>query len=69
MTPPPHTHTLPPHHVGVSSAGHALTGIEVEEFVDLRGGQSVPNFQLLDDEHLSGEGLLTTGTDANPSCY
>lgn len=56
------------HHVGVGSAGHALTSVEVEEFVDLWGGQSVSNFQLLDDEHLPGERLLTTGTDPDHRC-
>lgn len=52
---------LLPHHVGVSTARHALAGVEVEEFVDLRGGQSISNLQLLHDEHLPGDGLLTTG--------
>lgn len=53
----------------MSTAGHALTGVEVEEFVDLRGSQSVSNFQLLYDEHLPGEGLLATRTDPNPRCH
>lgn len=56
------------HHVGVGSAWHALTGVEVEEFVDLWGGQSVSNLQLLNDEHLPGEGLLAAGTNPDPYC-
>lgn len=60
---------LLPHHVGVSSAGHTLTSVKVEEFVDLWGGQSVSNFQLLDNEHLPGEGLLATGTNTYSSCH
>lgn len=59
---------LLPHHVGVSSAGHTLTSVKVEEFVDLRGRQSVSNFQLLDNEHLPREGLLAAGTNSYPSC-
>lgn len=53
------------HHVGVSSAWHALARVEVEEFVDLRRGQPVSNFQLLDDENLPGEGLLPIGKDSH----
>lgn len=50
---------LPAHHVGVGSPWHALTGIQVEEFVDLRRGQSVTHLQLLHNEHLSWERLLS----------
>lgn len=46
------------HHVGVGSAGHALTGVQVEELVELRGGQSVTHLQLLHNEHLPREWLL-----------
>lgn len=68
ITNPFHSAALLPHHVGVSSARHALTGVEVEELVDLWGGQSVSNFQLLHDEHLPGEGLLATRTDPQSRC-
>ena len=63
---PSPTASLLSHHVGVGSAGHTLAGVEVEEFVDLWGGQSISNLQLLDDEHLPGERLLATGSDADP---
>lgn len=62
----PHSASLLPHHVGVSTARHALAGVEVEEFVDLRGGQSISNLQLLHDEHLPGERLLTTRAGSRP---
>lgn len=55
----PNSAFLLPHHVGVGTARHALAGVEVEEFVDLRGGQSISDLQLLHDEHLPGERLLT----------
>lgn len=48
----------PPHHVGVRPAGHALAGVQVQELVDLGGGQPIPHLQLLDDEYLAREGLL-----------
>lgn len=63
------TASLLSHHVGVGSAGHTLAGVEVEEFVDLWGGQSISNLQLLDDEHLPGERLLATRSDADPRCH
>jgi len=63
------TSCVPSHHVGVGSAGHALARVEVEEFIDLWWGQSVPNLQLLDDEHLSGERQLAAGTDPDHSRY
>lgn len=62
----PHSASLLPHHVGVSTARHALAGVEVEELVDLRGGQSISNLQLLHDEHLPGERLLTTRAGSRP---
>lgn len=60
---------LPSHHVGVGSARHALAGVEVEEFVDLWGGQSVSNLQLLNNKHLPGERLFATGTHTDHSCH
>lgn len=46
------------HHVGVGSARHALTGVLVQELVDLRGSQTVSHLKFLDDKHLSGNRLL-----------
>lgn len=47
------------HHVGVSSARHALTGVQVQELVDLRGSQTVSHLQFLDDKHLAGKRLFS----------
>lgn len=43
----------------MGSAWHALAGVQVEELVNLGGGQSVSYLQLLHDEHLSGQRLLS----------
>lgn len=56
------------HHVGVSSPGHALARVQVKEFVDLGGSQSVPNFQLLDNEDLPGQGMFTSRTNPKSRC-
>lgn len=51
------------HHIGMGSSGHALARVEVQELVDLRGGQAIADLQLLDDENLPGNGLLPSRTD------
>lgn len=50
--------TTGPYHVGVGAPRHALACVEIQELVDLGGGQSVAHLQLLHDEHLAGQRLL-----------
>lgn len=43
----------------MGSAWHALTGVQVQELVDLRGSQTVSHFHFLDDKHLAGNRLFS----------
>lgn len=49
---------MPAHHVGVCSAWHALTGVQIQKLVNLRGSQSISHLQLLNDKHLTGNRLF-----------
>lgn len=43
------------HHVRMCASRQPLTRVQMKELVDLRGGQSVSDLQLLNNEHLSGQ--------------
>lgn len=43
------------YHVGVGTTWQPLTRVQVQELVDLGGGEPVSDLQLLHDEHLAGQ--------------
>lgn len=43
------------YHVGVGATWHPLTRVQVQELVDLGGGEPVSDLKLLNNEHLAGQ--------------